>query len=435
MDAALVTGMFNFGVNAANALSKEVAQKADVGFKDVFSKSMEKEKKVVEKKDVSKEKKNEVSDKKEKETKKDVKETTDNKDKNTEVKEKDKTEKVKDKTDKKDEKDGEDDSEELTEKMGEMLESALAEVKNNLEVQEIDLKSEETLNVEEVLSEGLVQNVVEVGPQKVETEKITSNKYDDLEEELSSLFEELKGPKSKVENKEVKTEENEGEFGEEDTNSDFVMPLEDKNVVKSKVVKSRENKQDDSTFQKKEGFERKIDNFDLKPEKIDVKISDVKLNSITDTIMSKASDIQEQIDVIKQVAEHVDVNLVEDKSEMIIKLKPDHLGKVTVEIAVENGNIVAKFLAESQKVKEILESNMQDLKDHLAKQGMVVQDLSVSVENNDKGPLFDQHNYNNFKKRQKIEGFNSEAYYMDDEYGINELQAMYYPDSTVSYSA
>lgn len=435
MDAALATGMFNLGVNAANALSKEVAKKTDVGFKDVFSKSMEKEKKVVEKKDVNKEKKNDVSEKKEKETKKDVKETTDNKDKNTEVKEKDKTEKVKDKTDKKDKKDGEDDSEELTEKMGEMLESALAEVKNNLEVQEIDLKSEETLNVEEVLSEGLVQNVVEVGPQKVETEKITSNKYDDLEEELSSLFEELKGSKSKVENKEVKTEENEGEFGEEDTNSDFVLPLEDKNVVKSKVVKSRENKQDDSTFQKKEGFERKIDNFDLKPEKIDVKISDVKLNNITDTIMSKATDIQEQIDVIKQVAEHVDINLVEDKSEMIIKLKPDHLGKVTVEIAVENGNIVAKFLAESQKVKEILESNMQDLKDHLAKQGMVVQDLSVSVGNDERGSLFDQNNYNNFKKRQKIEGFNGEAYYMDDEYGMNELKAMYYPDSTVSYSA
>ena len=33
-------------------------------------------------------------------------------------------------------------------------------------------------------------------------------------------------------------------------------------------------------------------------------------------------------------------------------------------------------------------------------------------------------NYNNFKKRQKIEGFNGEAYYMDDEYGINELQAI-----------
>lgn len=428
MDAALVTGMFNFGVNAANALSKDVAQKTDAGFKDVFSKSMEKEKKAVEKKDVSKDKKNDVSEKKGTETKKDVKETTDNKEKTTEVKEKDKTEK-------KDKKEDKDDSEELTEKMGEMLENVLAEVKNNLEVQEIDLKSEETLNVEEVLSEGLVQNVVEVGPQKVETEKITSNKYDDLEEELSSLFDELKGSKSKVEKKEVKTEENEGEFEEEDTNSDFVLPFEDKNVVKSKVVKSRENKHDDSALQKREGFERKIDNFELKPEKIDVKISDIKLNSITDTIMSKASDIQEQIDVIKQVAEHVDVNLVEDKSEMIIKLKPDHLGKVTVEIAVENGNIVAKFLAESQKVKEILESNMQDLKDHLAKQGMVVQDLSVSVGNDDNGPLFDQHNYNNFKKRQKIEGFNSEAYYMDDEFGINELKAMYYPDSTVSYSA
>ena len=320
MDAALVTGMFNFGVNAASALSKDVAQKTDAGFKDVFSKSMEKEKKVVEKKDVGKDKKNDVSEKKGTETKKDVKETTDNKEKTTEVNEKDKTEKVKDKTEKRDKKEEKDDGEELTEKMGEMLENVLAEVKNNLEVQEIDLKSEETLNIEDVLSEGLVQNVVEVGPQNVETEKITSNKYDDLEKELSSLFDELKDTSSKVKDKEVKTEETEGEFDEENTNSDFVLPFEDKNVVKSKVVKSRDNKDNEATLKKGEGFERKFDNLELKPEKIDVKISDIKLNSITDTIMSKASNVQEQIDVIKQVAEHVDVNLVEDKFDNAEKL-------------------------------------------------------------------------------------------------------------------
>ena len=123
---------------------------------------------------------------------------------------------------------------------------------------------------------------------------------------------------------------------------------------------------------------------------------------------------------------------------MIIKLKPDHLGKVTVEIAVENGAVTAKFLAESDKVKEILESNLQDLKDHLAKQGMVVQDLSVSVGNDDRGPLFGQsNNYSVFKKRQKIEEVNNnEAYFIEDDFGLNELKAAYYwPDSTVSFSA
>ena len=58
--------------------------------------------------------------------------------------------------------------------------------------------------------------------------------------------------------------------------------------------------------------------------------------------------------LIKQITDKVSVNLFEDKSEMLIKLKPDNLGKVTMQIAVENGNITAKFLAESEKVKEIL---------------------------------------------------------------------------------
>ena len=73
---------------------------------------------------------------------------------------------------------------------------------------------------------------------------------------------------------------------------------------------------------------------------------------------------------------------------MLIKLKPDNLGKVTMQISVENGNISAKFLAESQKVKEILESNMQELKDQLAKQGMAVQEMSVSVGNDNREQNF-----------------------------------------------
>ena len=128
--------------------------------------------------------------------------------------------------------------------------------------------------------------------------------------------------------------------------------------------------------------------------------------------------MQEQIDVIKQISEKVDVNLFEDKSEMIIKLKPDHLGKVTVEIAVENGAVTAKFLAESEKVKEILESNMQDLKDHLAKQGMIIQDLSVSVGDQNKEPVFEQRNYKSFRRKQnalEIENNVDDKFKSDDD--------------------
>ena len=53
-----------------------------------------------------------------------------------------------------------------------------------------------------------------------------------------------------------------------------------------------------------------------------------------------------------------------------------------IKIITENNNVTAKILTENYHVKEIIESNFQSLKDSLEKQGLIVQDLSVSVNNN-----------------------------------------------------
>lgn len=445
MDAALITGKFNFGLSTADTLSKDVIPKGDSDFKDIFSKKIEKEKGIQNKKENIKTKGNDVDEKKGLE----VKENTGDKLKNKEIESTEKTDKDNE-VDKKDVKtDKKDDNKELTDKINGLLENILVQmqdkdveeisfedVKNFVEVENIGLTNDEMLELQEVLNERVLQNVIEVGPQSVETEKITFNKYDDLEGKLESLRGKLEGSDSNMKEEDFKVEEADDELDFEELGSDFVSSFEEKAGLRSKVVRNKEGKNDNLDFRKNSDVEGKFNQLDVKVDKMDVKIADVRLESITDKLVNKTADMQEQIEIIKQVSEHVDVNLLEDKSEMIIKLKPDHLGKVTVEIAVENGNITAKFLAESQKVKEILEANIQDLKDHLANQGMVVQDLSVSVGNDGRGPLFDQRNYNTFKKRQKIEEVNNEAFYADDEFGIEELKAMYYyPNSTISYSA
>lgn len=445
MDAALITGKFNFGLSTANTLSKDVIPKGDSDFRDIFSKKIENEKGIRDKKENIKTKENDVNEKKGLE----IKENTDDKVKDKEIKDTEKIDKDEE-VDKKDVKiDKKDEDEELTDKINGLLENILVQmedkdvedisfedVKNFVEVENISLTNDEMLKLQEVLNERVLQNVVEVGPQSVETEKITSNKYDDLEEKLESLRGKLEGSDSNMKEEDFKVEEADDELDFEELGSDFVSSFEGKSELRSKVVKSKESKNDTLNFEKKWNVEEKFNQLDVKLEKMDVKITDGRLESLTDKLVNKSVDMQEQIDVLKQVSERVDVNLLEDKSEMIIKLKPDHLGKVTVEIAVENGNVTAKFLAESQKVKEILEANIQDLKDHLANQGMVVQDLSVSVGNDGRGPLFNQENYNTLKKRQKIEEVNNEAFYADDEFGIEELKAMYYyPNSTISYSA
>lgn len=84
-------------------------------------------------------------------------------------------------------------------------------------------------------------------------------------------------------------------------------------------------------------------------------------------------------DVVNQVMEQAKVIMGQDKTEMVIQLKPDHLGKLELKVVTEQGIVAAKFIAESQQVKEIIETNMQLLKDSLQKQGIAIDGVSVQV--------------------------------------------------------
>lgn len=68
-----------------------------------------------------------------------------------------------------------------------------------------------------------------------------------------------------------------------------------------------------------------------------------------------------------------------NRQEMEVQLKPESLGKLTIRIIHQRGEILAKITAENDQVKSILESNMQLLKDSLEKSGLTVQSLNVSV--------------------------------------------------------
>jgi len=83
--------------------------------------------------------------------------------------------------------------------------------------------------------------------------------------------------------------------------------------------------------------------------------------------------------IITQITEKASAILAHDRSEMVIELKPESLGRLSLKVVTENGIVMAKFVAENSQVQRLLESNMQMLRESLEKQGIVVQDLSVSV--------------------------------------------------------
>lgn len=110
-------------------------------------------------------------------------------------------------------------------------------------------------------------------------------------------------------------------------------------------------------------------------------VMEIKGQAVTvETVKNSVSTMTaEKTDVFKQVVESAKVVVQEGKSEMTVQLKPDHLGKLSLEIVSERGVMVARFIAESQQVKEIIESSLPQLKDALESQGLNVQGFSVSV--------------------------------------------------------
>lgn len=116
----------------------------------------------------------------------------------------------------------------------------------------------------------------------------------------------------------------------------------------------------------------------------------IENNSISSNINKSINNLKENIirnidnqDIIDQILEKTKINIKGEMSEIKIKVKPEDLGDITLKVATQNGIVTAKFIAENQKIKEIIESNLNILKDSLSEQGLNISQLSVSVGNDE----------------------------------------------------
>lgn len=142
-------------------------------------------------------------------------------------------------------------------------------------------------------------------------------------------------------------------------------------------------------------------------------------------------------EILKQIVDKASVVLSKDKAEMIVDLKPDHLGKLSLKIVTERGIMTAQIMAENQQVKQIIESNFNVLRDALEKQGITVQQFSVSVGQDSWNKSFGQETQRNFtksyNKSQSITGIAVSNFGYQG--GEQSKQAYMWPDSTVNYTA
>ena len=138
-------------------------------------------------------------------------------------------------------------------------------------------------------------------------------------------------------------------------------------------------------------------------------------------------------DVVAQIMEKIKVSIKPEVSEVKILLRPEQLGEVSLKIATQNGIVTAQFIAESQKVKEIIEANFNQLRDMLAEQGVNVGELEVNVSSNNK----EQNQYNSFEQEQqqnnkRIESIIKESF--EQEQQQNNITQEEVIESQVNYS-
>jgi len=119
-----------------------------------------------------------------------------------------------------------------------------------------------------------------------------------------------------------------------------------------------------------------------------IKPGDVQASGLANR--AGAADPQE---IINQIVEKAKLVSTKEASSISIALRPDNLGKVEFELIFRDGTVTAKFVAESNQVKEMLETNMDMLKNSLQNAGVQVGGIEVSVGQDGSGSQTAQGEY------------------------------------------
>ena len=82
---------------------------------------------------------------------------------------------------------------------------------------------------------------------------------------------------------------------------------------------------------------------------------------------------------MNQIVQKAVLSFNNGQNEVRIDLKPEFLGHIRMQIVTDSHQVAVKIIAESHFVKDMLESNLNQLKADLQAQGLKVDGLAVSV--------------------------------------------------------
>lgn len=192
--------------------------------------------------------------------------------------------------------------------------------------------------------------------------------------EKSSVLNTLKALMVNEENKEVSSKE-------------ISLPIKENNISVNNLLNSDVNS--GNTFESSE------DKFLKEEEKILAKVmgdsSETKFSNVITTSYNRFNNMVtkvEQVPVYKEtmgtdIIKNVKYMITNNVQELTVKIYPKELGEITIKILSEEGIIRADIKATSKETYNLLNANIQDIKNNLGEQNIKIQEVNIGIYNED----------------------------------------------------
>ncbi|MCM3205110.1 flagellar hook-length control protein FliK [Paenibacillus illinoisensis] len=122
--------------------------------------------------------------------------------------------------------------------------------------------------------------------------------------------------------------------------------------------------------------------FDVENDQGIITAGELSLRTSGTKILKSAEPVMQASNFAKDMTQFVvgklDIVQKDGLSEAIISLRPEHLGKLDVQISMQNGHLVARFMTEHTMAKDLLEQQIMQLRTSLQSQGIQVERIEVT---------------------------------------------------------
>ena len=251
----------------------------------------------------------------------------------------------------------------------------------NLNPQQVQVEiPQQNLNPQQVQIEVPQQNL---NPQQVQVETPQQQFAQEISPVVNSI-------QSQVEAKPIQQNQISAEMNLENLQVEENQPTL-QNIPVQQIPKQFEQQSDNQNFQQlfnqnsDSEVQNQSQNFSTGGENFTAHLSSVENNSsqIQQTTQTQAPETAQQtaredFNVPAQIVEQARMIRRAENTEMVINLKPEHLGSMTLKITVnQNGALNATFYSDNAQVRAIIENSLVQLKQELSDQGLKVENVEV----------------------------------------------------------